>query len=254
MLKYLKTAISVALILFIFQVDAISQIGSKINIGAGIVTTNIISNNRATLPIGPTAIEGEAYIGGSFKNSQPGIQLKGTYLMDNNPDLRFTTTIDYMFFSGRERYGYPPNVVIFYKHDVDIASFSTGFEYVWANLDFANAKLYAGLDIQMNWIQVDLIRDSYFSEHVKFLDKYEPDWIFEYSKGEAFRFGGNVRVGVEGKLRNNVHVNAGFAVGVMNLLGRDDSRGELLTPMKVFESKENILPVFQVFILVQYNI
>jgi len=249
MLKYLKITIYIAVTLLICEIDAVSQIGGRFNVGAGIVTTNIISDNRATLPIGPTAIEGEAFIGGSFKNAQPGIQLKGTYLFDNNPDLRLTTTFNYMFFSGRERYGYPPNVVIFYKHDVNIASLSAGLEYVWANLDFANAKLYAGFDIQGS-----SIHDAYFLEHVKFLDKYEPDWIFEYDKGSVYRFGGNVRIGVEGKLRNKVHVNTGFAVGIMNLLGRDDNRGELLTPLKVFESKENILPVFQVFILIQYNI
>ena len=246
MLKHFKIAISVALIMLIIQVDAISQIGNNINIGAGIVTTNIISNNRATLPIVQSA--GASFVGGSFEHAQPGIQLKGTYLFDNNPDLRFTTTFDYMLFSGRERYGIPPNVVVLYEHDVNIAALSIGLEYVWANLDFANAKLYSGLDIQGS-----SYHSINFVQYINYLDDYLLDSKLSERKSDAFRMGGNVRLGVEGRLRNRVYVNTGFAVGLLNLFGRDDERGELLTPKKIFEPKENILPIFQVFILIQYN-
>lgn len=225
-----------------------SQIGAKINVAAGIVTTNIIGSNRATSPIGPTSAAEEAFIGGSLRNAQPGISLKGTYLFDDMTDLRLTTTLDYMFFSGKEKYGVPPNVSIAYVHDLNIASFGIGLEYVWANLDFANAKLYSGFDIRSNFVH-----NSYFKETIRYLDKFKDDDIFEAGKDDALRFGGNIRLGVEGRLRNKIYVNTGLSVGVLNLIGRDDSRGELLTPLAIFENEENMLSVFQIFILIQYN-
>ncbi len=225
-----------------------SQIGAKLNVAAGIVTTNIVGKNRATSPIGPTSAVEEAFIGGSFRNAQPGISLKGTFLFDDMKDLRLTTTLDYMLFSGKEKYGVPPNVTIAYVHDLNIASIGLGLEYVWANLDFANAKLYSGFDIRSNYIH-----KSYFKESIKYLDKFKDDDIFEAGKDDAWRFGGNIRLGVEGRLRSNFYVNTGLSLGVLNIIGRDDDRGELLTPLAIFESKENMLSVLQIYILIQYN-
>lgn len=246
--RFMILLTSVIILIIMNVIESQAQIGAKLNLGAGIVTTNIIGSNRATSAIGPTRIDSEAFIGGSFKNSQPGVRLKGTFLFDEMEDLRFTTSFDYLLFSGKERYGVPPNVSISYIHDLNIASLGLGLEYVWANLDFANAKLYTGFDIQSNYIH-----NAYFKEAIRYLDKFKEDEIFETGKDDALRFGGSVRLGVEGRLRSKFYVNTGLSVGVLNLIGRDDSRGELLTPLSIFESTENMLSVLQVYILVQYN-
>lgn len=228
--------------------SALSQLGTRFNLAAGVVTTNIIGSNRASSPIGPTRDDEAAFIGGSFKNAQPGIKLKGTFLFDSMKDLRLTTSFDYLFFSGKERYGVPPNVSIAYVHELNLASFGLGMEYVWANLDFANAKIYTGFDLQANHIH-----GAYFKEAIRYLDRFKEDDVYEDGKTDALRFGGSIRLGVEGRLREQFYVNTGLSVGVLNVIGRDDNRGELLTPLTLFESTENMLSVLQVYILIQYN-
>ncbi|MBX3043487.1 MAG: hypothetical protein KIT33_05005 [Candidatus Kapabacteria bacterium] len=250
MVNYKNFILLISVVFFALSKNTFSQLGAKVNFGAGIITTNILGENRAKMPIGPTAIEGDAFIGGSFKNAQPGIQAKATFLFDSNPDIRFVTALDYMFFSGKERYGIPPNVNIAYEHSLNIGAFGLGVEYVWANLDFANAKLYTGLDLKAFYVH-----NIYGVEKIRYLDRFKEDDIYEFPvKDNALRFGGNVKLGVEGKLRDKFFVNAGVNIGIMNLIGRDNERGELLTPLPIFESEENMLSVLQVFILIQYNL
>lgn len=252
-----KRKISFAVIIFLFGIINISplfsQIGARYNLAAGLLTTNILGNNRAKLSIIPPPGKPDAYIGGSFAYSQPGIQLRSTFPLENYENIRISGYLNYSFFSGRERAVTSTTiskVVYLFRNSLDITSFGIGGEYIWANLKFANAKLYSGVDIQatlVHNINTEFLEDYLDVEGQDNLYKYDP-------KPSAFRLGGNLKLGVEGRLREIVHVNAGVSIGALNLIGRDDTRGELLTPLKLQEDKENLLYLAQVFFLIQVNL
>ncbi|MDT3739743.1 MAG: hypothetical protein RO257_09600 [Candidatus Kapabacteria bacterium] len=246
---YLKIAILTMVIFLTAREFSVAQIGTKVNFGLGLISTGIVGDNRAKLPMATTSTDEDAFTGGSFKYTQPGIQARLTFPINNYEDFRFISTFEYTFFVGRERFGYD-NVTVLFSNKLNLMSFGFGLEYVWANLDFANAKLYTGVDVKANYIY-----KIYSDRYIKYLDNYiEPDLLIYDAKEDALRFGGNIKLGVEGRLRQNFHVNTGFSLGLVNLIGRDDSRGELMTPSTDFENHESFLPVLQVFVLVQYNI
>lgn len=246
---YLKIVIFTLVVFLTAREFSVAQIGTKVNIGIGLISTGIVGNNRAKLPVATTSTAVDAFTGGSFKYSQPGIQIRATFPINNHEDFRFISTFDYIFFVGRERFGYDKAKILF-SNKLDLISFSLGLEYVWANLDFANAKLYTGLDIKANYIH-----NLHFDQYIELADDPENPSLEVYDpKVNALRFGGDIKLGVEGRLRKNFYINTGLSLGVVNLIGRDDSRGELMTPLTVFENQESFLSVLQVFILVQYNL
>ena len=73
-------------------------------------------------------------------------------------------------------------------------------------------------------------------------------------KDDAMRIGALLKLGVEGRLRDNFYINAGGAIGFMNIIGKNNNRGELLTPIAMFETQESNILSLQVFILIQYNL
>ncbi|MDX9790686.1 MAG: hypothetical protein RBT61_07650 [Candidatus Kapabacteria bacterium] len=227
-----------------------AQLQSKINFAFGVVTTDILGDNPAKKPMVATNTSQDAVTGGSFKYTQPGLRLKTTYIIEEMPNLRFQGNIDYLFFGGKERVVINSKIVHYLTHDINIASLGFGAEYVWADLDFANAKLYSGINILLSSfhnigaeIYEDYLELPQFSQTKKLP-----------SKDAALRLGGTVKlIGVEGRLRQNFFVNTGVSIGSLNLIGRDDARGELLTPLALLETGESMVHILQVYISLQYN-
>lgn len=236
------------LLLITFNQSSFSQFDKDFNISFGVVTTSILGDNRAKLPMVATDDSENAYTGGSFDYSQPGFSLKANIRDDENK-IRYGIGVDYLLFSGRERINITGGRIVHYlMHDVNILSFGADFNYVLLELDFANAKIYTGIEAKMYYLHN-------ISAQVKedWLEIDEMDNLITHTpKPNAFRFGGSVKAGIEGRLRKKLYVNTGLAVGLINLLGRDDERGELLTPLRLFEDKESYVPTLQVFISLQY--
>jgi hypothetical protein len=61
------------------------------------------------------------------------------------------------------------------------------------------------------------------------------------------------RVGVEGMLFDPIQLNASVGLSCMNLIGRDDTRRELLTPFKWLEVKESYVWNLNFSLLFQYT-
>jgi len=244
MIKYLALC-SITLVLFTFTVEA--QFINKFKVATGLTTTSILGNNPAKLPMIPMTDEEDAVTGGALKHAQPGIELRFTFPVDQYGTINIPLSLDYTFFTGRERINTSQFIVDIWTHSVDIFSISTGLHYVFYEMDFANAKMYGGLEGRISFIHgIDTRAER------DYLEDLLPDetWIVP-PKENATRFGGNLRLGVEGKLHKNLYINTGAAFSVMNLIGKDDSRGELLTPIKFLEVKESTLSSFHVFILLQ---
>jgi hypothetical protein len=230
-----------------FSIASEAQFINKFKIATGLTTTSIMGDNPAKLPMIPMTDEEDAVTGGALKHAQPGIELRFTFPVDMTETMSIPLSLDYTFFTGRERINTSQFIVDIWTHSLNIFSISTGLHYVFYKMDFANAKMYGGLEARLSFIHnIDTRAER------DYLENLLPDetWIVP-PKESATRFGGNLRLGVEGKLHKSLYVNTGAAFSVVNLIGKDDSRGELLTPIKFLEVKESTLSSFHVFILLQ---
>jgi hypothetical protein len=235
----------------IFTLDLNAQLmtnapfNSTFQVGVGIITTQILGDNPATLPMISSADVANAVTGGSFTMSQPGIQLRFTLPLDNN--IRIPFSIDYTFFRGKERMNYNRNIVDYFSHSLDVIGINTGIQYAFLSIPIVRAKIYTGIEARLSKIRkVDI---EWYRDYLNF-----PDEIYKYdTKPEAWRLGGSLILGAEGRLIDRWFINFGGSLMVTNFIGRDDSRGELLTPITMFESKESFVSNLQIFILIQYH-
>jgi len=247
-MNYLKL---VLLVFFVISFESFGQFTSNYRISGGIITTQIIGDNPGRLSIIDTSPDNVSVTGGSFPDAQPGMQLHFLFPIDENSEFRIPVSLDYTFFRGKERDNYDVNIIDYYSHTLNVFGFNTGFHWAFLPVRFARASVYAGLEVRMSYIHnIDMewfrdIRDNSFLE----------DELYLYDeKSDALRLGGIFKLGVEGRLRDNFYINAGGTLGILNIAGKHDSRGELFTPLPMHETRESNVYTLQVFILIQYNL
>lgn len=240
------------IILFLFgSIASYSQMETHYRIGAGIITTQILGDNPAKLSIINYSSKDDQVTGGSFPDAQPGVQLQFLFPIDEDAKFRIPVSLSYSFFRGKERVNYNRNIVDYYSHTLNIMGVNSGFQYAFLPVQFAHANMYAGLEISLNYINnidIEWYRD-YLNNNV-----FKDEIYKTPPKEDALRIGGLFKLGVEGRLRKNFYINAGGAIGIMNIIGKNDNRGELLTPITMFETIESNVYTLQVYILVQYNL
>lgn len=247
MLKNIFTLIAI-LLLTVSISEA--QFPSGLKIATGLTTTSLLGDNPAKLPMVPMTDEEDAVTGGALTHAQPGFEFRLIMPVDNEQTYYVPLSFEYAFFTGRERINTSQFIVDIWTHSLDVISLSTGLNMNFYKMDFANAQIYAGIEGRVSFIgNIDTRAERDYLENLL----EDETWIVP-PKENATRIGGTLRLGVEGKLRDVFHVNAGFAFSAMNLIGKDNERGELFTPIKVLEVKESTVTTFQVFILLQFNI
>jgi hypothetical protein len=234
----------------IFTLNLKAQFNSKYEVGLGIITTQILGDNPAKLPIISTSDSTDAVTGGSFPMLQPGIELRFTFPLDDNNNFRIPLSFDYTFFRGKERMNYNRKIVDYFSHTLNVLGINTGFHYAFLSIPVVRAKIYTGLEVRLSYIHnidVEWYRD--------YLEAIFPDETYKYkTKPSVVRLGGAYKLGIEGRLNRKVYINTGASLMFTNLIGKDDSRGELFTPITMFEKKESLVYNFQLFILIQYNL
>src|SRR5690606_3976962 len=72
-------------------------------------------------------------------------------------------------------------------------------------------------------------------------------------KSDVWRFSFMPKIGVEGELTDDIYINASVGFQTLNLLGRDNRRGELLTPITDFETQESLVKSFVFSFMLQYH-
>lgn len=239
---------NIILLLIIFCSIPIIAQDEKYTIGLGIVTTSILGNNPATAPMLQSDTTKQAIVGGSFEMVQSGIQAQYALSLDDDADWKLPVSVEYTFFSGRQRFQVNMFIVDKYSHTVNSFNLNTGIQRVLYKMDFAKAKLYAGIEARMTYlhnIQFEALRN--------YLQLPDLNERITYSKDNALRFGGLFRLGIEGRLKNDYYINTGCAFSLTNLIGADDNRRELLTPIITNESKETLVSNFHFYLLIQYN-
>ncbi len=242
-----KIAFIVIYCLFVLISTSEAQIIDRIKVGAGLSTMTILGDSPATKPF--VSRDSLAGIGGSFNAAMPGFALKLILESDKYKNFRIPIDMDWTFFTSGERYPVSSNLVINYWHSVQNIGLGTGLYYSFFDLTWANAKLYAGIDIKANFIN-----NAEFSRKEKYFLAPERDTtIVIFRKKSAVRLGGFLRIGLEGELVKKWSINTSVALGSMNLIGRDDARGYLLTPLPYSETKEEFVNLLNFSMMLQYR-
>lgn len=223
------------------------------SLGVGFTTTKILGNNPAINTISPINVVDPP--GGSFNGAMPGIEVKGQYKLDEIGDWRLVGGINYNFYSARERI--PRDISTFrLMNSVNILSPLVGINYTLMRFPTAMSFVYVGVEARYNYIHaISLIRQ----EEITTTGEIEE---FEFTGKEAAgRIGGLVKIGLEGELYENYMINVSWGIDALNLLGADDSRGQLLTPFAPerfnsslgVEQEEELTYNFYFSIMIQYR-
>ena len=74
------------------------------------------------------------------------------------------------------------------------------------------------------------------------------------TKPSTFRLGGALKLGIVGEIFDPWYLNTSIGIGVVNFVGKEDSRGELLTPSRRYENIESPLNLLLFTLLIQYRL
>jgi hypothetical protein len=232
---------------FLLTMASMGQL-KNLSISAGISTIEILGNSPNSALI-VNRNPDVATVGGSFDGTQPGMGFKISTSIDENNIYMIPIGLDYYFFEGLERIPAPGNYTSKWKHTAGILSLSAGFNYGFVKFPYANVRGYAGIEIRGTKVnQGELVQTTIDSK----TNTTTVDVIS--TKENAYRLGGALYLGFVGDIVSPWYINTYIGIGIMNLVGRDDSRGELLTPFKYFETNESIIYNLHFSLLIQYRL
>jgi len=226
-----------------------AQFFKNASIAFGLSTVQILSDNPASKLIQPTSDTEPIVFGGGFIGAQPGAELRFTFPVDEDARWRIPVGIDLQFFNAKERVPIGRNIEDRRFHSFEIFTPYIGVSYVMQDLKYLNAKTYTSLEIRAAMISniVSRLEEDYY-----FLDQFDTTIVYP-TKGNATRLGAIGKIGVEAMLFEPLQLNASVGLSLMNAFFRDDTRRELLTPFKIFETKERFLWNLNISILFQYT-
>lgn len=248
-IKHLTIYTVISVLLCMSQIKSDAQLVERWLVGGGLATNQIIGDHISKQRIVEIDKTKPQLFGGSFDMAQSGIDLRATAVLDKMYNHRVPIGIELDFYSAAERVLASKDTAQIYKHSINILTFYGGYQYVLLTLPWAKTKIYAGADIRVNYIygqELELIERPFVGKETS---------TFGKEKDNAFRVGGYARIGFEGELLSPFQINASIGIGALNIIGRDDSRGELLTPkIKNLQAKETAVYNYNFSILVQYKI
>jgi hypothetical protein len=256
-LKKLYNLIIVGLVSFVmmsqYSFSNTNVYNYEYSLGIGFTTTKVLGNNPAINTISP--INAANPPGGSFNGAMPGIEVKGQYKLDDVGDWRLVGGINYNFYSARERI--PRDISTFrLMNNLNILSPLVGINYTLIRFPSAMSSVYVGVEARYNYIHaISLIRQEEIFSTGEIEEREFGD------KQSVGRFGGLLKLGLEGELYENYMINVSWGVDALNLLGADDSRGNLLTPFGPesfnsalgIEQEEELTYNFYFSIMIQYR-
>ncbi len=220
----------------------------NLRLSAGISTIEILgdSPNSKTIVNRDTNV---VTVGGSFNGTQPGFGFRAQASLDENNIYSIPFGFDYYFFEGLERIPAPGSYTAKWRHTADIMTFTAGFNYAFVKFPLANVRGYASFELRGSYImQGEIVQTTINSQ----TDSVS---VNEYvTKESAFRLGGAIYIGFMGDIEDPLYINFYTGLGIMNLIGRDDNRGELLTPINYYENKESLVYNLHFSLQIQYRL
>ena len=225
----------------------------KYGLGVAFTTSKILGDNPAINTLRPI---NSSVPGGSFNGAMPGVEVVGQYKLDDIGDWRLVGGVNYTFYSAREKF--PGDISTFrLSHTLNILSPLVGINYTIFRFPTAMSSFYGGVEFRYNYIHGS---EFILNETAKLNDEVLSQRSI--SKESAGRPGGLVKLGIIGEIHENYMINVSWGVDVLNALGRDNERGQLLTPYSTkvlvpglgYELEEELTYNFYFSLMIQYRI
>jgi hypothetical protein len=236
------------IILFLLFINTLIFAGD-FSIMSGFKNTNILWDNPGKELMGPKTEPGEDFIrGGSFDVSQPGIDFRIDYYL--NEDFTIPLGFDYTFFSAKELI--PLNNYIYGRliHKLHFSGLYTGLYYNIKKYNILDTRIYGGIEIRGSFINNIKYQNYLIFKEIPDLNEYNNLPV----KDNAFRLGTTAKLGVDANFNEYFNMNFSFSYTLVNLLNSDDGRGELFTVEKQFETQESLVHMFHISLMLQYNL
>lgn len=253
MIQCSKLILAAVCLCMLCSVQASAQVFSLREFGAGISTAWINGANQARETMTPEVLLNVSDTtivlpGGSFDGQQAGVGARMRFNLGDSTQFSLMLGVDYLFYRGNWRIPLQTGSVI-QEHAVDMPTVLLGLEYTV--LEFSKlARLYTSAEARGAYLH-----SSFYNWQFK---KTNGELIQERGntdgKPSAFRLGAALRLGVTGEFREGWIVDTSVGYGAINLAGRDDVRGELLTTSNDFETKENTLGNILFSLMIMYRI
>jgi hypothetical protein len=243
-----RLLISITLFAIIFT-NVKAEFLKNSSFAIGLSTNTILGSNPGGKPIVPSTDADPIVIGGGFYGSQPGLEMRYTIPIDEDNNWRIPIGIDYQFFMAKERLPEGKYIEDKITHTMNLITPYVGVSYVLQNLKYLKAKTYISLEMRATMlrnIEYRLQRDYFYINALDTTINFK-------TKPEVTRIGGIFKLGVEGYLFEPLQLNASVGLSMMNLIGRDNKRYELLTPLTYLETKESFVYSLNISILFQYS-
>ncbi len=224
------------------------------SLGVAFTTSKIMGDNPA---IETMRILNGSIPGGSFNGAMPGVEVLGQYRLDKIGDWKLVGGVNYTSYSARERQ--PADISdIRFEHNVNIISPLVGINYTIFRFPTAMSSFYAGLQLKYNYI---FGSEFLVSETLRSTGEIVPRKPIDIGKDNTGRAGGLFKLGIEGEIHENYMINVSWGIDVLNPVGRDNVRGNLLTPFSQsdfignvdWELEEELTYNFYFSLMIQYR-
>lgn len=253
MIQCRKLILIVACLCIVSPRLASAQILSLREIGAGVSTAWINGANPAREPVTPEVLLNVSdstvvLPGGSFDGQQAGIGVRMRFSLGDSSQFGLMLGADYLFYRGNWRIPVKTGSVI-QEHAVDMPTVILGLEYSVVNFSKL-ARLYTAVEARGAYLHSSFYNWQFKRENGEIIqERGHTD-----AKPSAFRLGAALRLGVAGEFREGWIVDTSIGYGAVNLMGKDDVRGELLTTSNDFETKESTLGNILFSLMIMYRI
>jgi hypothetical protein len=251
MIKYL---VSIILLVILNVTPLLSgDFVNKYGINLGLTTFRLFNNNVATdrqfQNSGPaTSTTG----GGGLRYIEPGIDMSATFFFDSAIRHRAVVGAEAIFMNAKEINSYGSVAYWYMHHKVQFADIYAGYHFAFYEAPFQEVKAIIGAEVMFSNMFTNEVTAGLkkLKESSVIVSEYEQT----YSKDAATRIGGRIRLGFEGRVYEKLYVNAGFNIGIYNLLLRDDTNGELFNrPDNIASKQESFQPFFNYNITFQWR-
>ncbi|MGB9852814.1 MAG: hypothetical protein ACPLPX_08130 [Candidatus Kapaibacteriota bacterium] len=231
-------------VVFAFSIGITHSQFKDLGIEFGLIPTSIFGNNSASEVF---QSQNKETIGGGFFGFQTGIFVKAVWQFENSP-ISIPFGLEYVFYRAYHRVPLAPNVTFYIKHFIDVPTLTLGFRYDLFKLPFANVKAYTELDAMGNFVG-----KSNYNIRIDY-ESYDSTVIRSVSnKNAVFRLGTGIKLGFLGEIVHPWYANLFVSVNYVNLFGKNNKRGELLTPDPRYETVENPVYNFQLAVSLMYK-
>jgi hypothetical protein len=215
-------------------------------VGIGLAGVNIFDSNPAWDPINSRDV-----IGGSFDGVENGFSISAATNLDENSTWMLPFSFEWLFLSANEQYVRASYQKEFWNHQIDLQKISTGIQWNFCTFPFKDVRAYMGLEVKAVLVNNQELTVKYKNTTTGVLVEEERNYKV---KDAAVRLGGEYKIGFRGELAHNLYLNVFAGYECLNLLGRDDNRGELLTPLSTYETEEGLVSGIHYNFIIEYKL